>query len=36
MPTKAENIANQVQLDVAFWTDNGESLEQRFTAWAAK
>ncbi|RMO55522.1 Polyamine ABC-type transport system, periplasmic substrate-binding protein [Pseudomonas syringae pv. aptata] len=36
MPTTPENIKDQVQMDVAFWTDNGESLEQRFTAWAAK
>jgi putative spermidine/putrescine transport system substrate-binding protein len=31
-----ENIANQVQIDVAFWADNSEQLEQRFNAWAAK
>ena len=30
------NIANQVQIDVAFWADNSEQLEQRFNAWAAK
>jgi putative spermidine/putrescine transport system substrate-binding protein len=36
MPTTPENIANQVQIDVAFWADNGEQLEQRFNAWAAK
>ena len=36
MPTTPENIANQVQIDVSFWADNGEQLEQRFNAWAAK
>jgi putative spermidine/putrescine transport system substrate-binding protein len=36
MPTTPENIANQVQIDVAFWADNGEQLEQRFNSWAAK
>ncbi|MDH0747448.1 polyamine ABC transporter substrate-binding protein [Pseudomonas sp. GD03842] len=36
MPTTPENIKDQVQLSVGFWTDNGESLEQRFNAWAAK
>ncbi|MGC1329763.1 ABC transporter substrate-binding protein [Pseudomonas sp.] len=36
MPTTPENIANQVQIDVGFWADNGEQLEQRFNAWAAK
>lgn len=36
MPTAAENIKEQVQLDVSFWADNGESLEQKFNAWAAK
>src|SRR6218665_19769 len=36
MPTTPENIADQVQIDVTFWADNGEQLEQRFNAWAAK
>lgn len=36
MPTTPENIANQVQIDVTFWADNSEQLEQRFNAWAAK
>jgi putative spermidine/putrescine transport system substrate-binding protein len=36
MPTTPENIKDQVQIDVGFWADNGEQLEQRFTAWAAK
>ncbi|SOB53569.1 ABC transporter substrate-binding protein [Pseudomonas lundensis] len=36
MPTAAENLKDQVQIDVSFWADNGEQLEQRFNAWAAK
>ncbi|MET0610936.1 MAG: polyamine ABC transporter substrate-binding protein [Pseudomonas caspiana] len=36
MPTTPENIKDQVQIDVAFWNDNGEQLEQRFNSWAAK
>ena len=36
MPTTPENIANQVPMDVVFWGDYGEQLEQRFNAWAAK
>ncbi len=36
MPTTEENIKDQVQIDVKFWNDNGESLEQRFNSWAAK
>ncbi|WP_166365978.1 ABC transporter substrate-binding protein [Pseudomonas akapageensis] len=36
MPTTPENIANQVQIDIDFWNDNGEQLEQKFNSWAAK
>ncbi|TRX75068.1 ABC transporter substrate-binding protein [Pseudomonas mangiferae] len=36
LPTTPENIANQVAMDVGFWADFGEALEQRFNAWAAK
>ncbi|GIZ12732.1 ABC transporter substrate-binding protein [Pseudomonas sp. NCCP-436] len=36
MPTAPENIANQVAIDVTFWADYGEQLEQRFNAWAAR
>ncbi|MCQ4348949.1 ABC transporter substrate-binding protein [Pseudomonas stutzeri] len=36
MPTTPQNIANQVAIDVTFWADYGEQLEQRFNAWAAK
>ncbi|HBX56953.1 polyamine ABC transporter substrate-binding protein [Pseudomonas sp. UBA2684] len=36
MPTTPENIANQVAMNVTFWADYGEQLEQRFNAWAAR
>lgn len=36
LPTTPANIADQVQIDVTFWADYGEQLEQRFNAWAAK
>jgi putative spermidine/putrescine transport system substrate-binding protein len=36
MPTTPENIKDQVQIDVKFWADFGENLEQRFNSWAAK
>jgi putative spermidine/putrescine transport system substrate-binding protein len=36
MPTTPENIKDQVAMDVTFWADYGEQLEQRFNAWAAK
>jgi putative spermidine/putrescine transport system substrate-binding protein len=36
LPTAEKNIQGQVAMGVQFWTDYGESLEQRFNAWAAK
>ncbi|UFH49833.1 ABC transporter substrate-binding protein [Pseudomonas sp. KNUC1026] len=36
MPTTEANLKDQVRIDVKFWADNGEQLEQRFNAWAAK
>ena len=36
MPTTPDNIKDQVAMNVTFWADFGETLEQRFTAWAAK
>ena len=36
MPTAPQNIADQVAIDVIFWADYGEQLEQRFNAWAAR
>ncbi|HAT32861.1 MAG TPA: spermidine/putrescine ABC transporter substrate-binding protein [Janthinobacterium sp.] len=36
LPTSAANSKDAVQNNLKFWTDHGEDLEQRFTAWAAK
>lgn len=36
LPNTDAHIAQQVQNDTAFWADYGESLEQRFNAWAAQ
>lgn len=36
VPNSPENAKNALFNDLDFWTDNGEELEQRFTAWAAR
>ncbi len=36
LPTSTANIKDSVQQNLKFWTDHGEELEQRFTAWAAR
>jgi putative spermidine/putrescine transport system substrate-binding protein len=36
IPTTPEHLANAMALDVQFWADNGESLEERFKAWQAQ
>jgi putative spermidine/putrescine transport system substrate-binding protein len=36
LPTAPQNMQNAVQMDVDFWTEHGESLEQRFIAWSSK
>ncbi|MFC3107719.1 ABC transporter substrate-binding protein [Undibacterium arcticum] len=36
LPTSTNNAKDAVQQNLQFWTDHGEDLEQRFTAWAAK
>jgi putative spermidine/putrescine transport system substrate-binding protein len=36
LPTSTANAKDAVQNNLKFWTDHGEDLEQRFTAWAAK
>jgi putative spermidine/putrescine transport system substrate-binding protein len=36
MPNSPANAKNAVLQDMAFWTDHGDELEQRFTAWASK
>nr|WP_237179536.1 ABC transporter substrate-binding protein [Paraburkholderia sacchari] len=36
LPNSAENGKTAIANSVDFWTDHGDALEQRFTAWAAK
>ena len=36
LPNSPDNAKNAVQQNLAFWTDHGDELEQRFAAWAAK
>jgi putative spermidine/putrescine transport system substrate-binding protein len=36
MPTATDNMKGAIAMGTEFWVDNGEELEQRFTAWAAK
>lgn len=36
VPNSPENAKNALFNDLEFWTDHGEELEQRFTAWAAR
>jgi len=36
LPTAPQNMKDSVKVDVNFWADYGESLEQRFNAWASK
>lgn len=36
LPSSAKNAKDAVENNLKFWTDHGEDLEQRFTAWAAK
>ncbi|KAF1051540.1 MAG: Spermidine/putrescine-binding periplasmic protein [Stenotrophomonas maltophilia] len=36
LPTAPQNMKDGLQMNVDFWTEHGESLEQRFMSWAAK
>lgn len=36
LPTSPANSKDALQFGIAFWADQGEALEKRFTAWAAK
>jgi putative spermidine/putrescine transport system substrate-binding protein len=36
LPSAPQNLENAVGIDVAFWTDNIDELNKRFTAWAAQ
>jgi putative spermidine/putrescine transport system substrate-binding protein len=36
LPNSPENSKNAVLQNLAFWTDHGDELEQRFASWASK
>ena len=36
LPSSKQNIENAIALDVNFWTDYGDALEQRYNAWIAQ
>ncbi|MET4391632.1 putative spermidine/putrescine transport system substrate-binding protein [Bradyrhizobium sp. F1.4.3] len=36
LATSPEHMQNALLIDPSFWTDNGEELRQRFTAWVSK
>lgn len=36
LPYSDENLKNALKINVDFWADHAESLEQRFISWAAK
>jgi putative spermidine/putrescine transport system substrate-binding protein len=36
LPTSAANSKDALQFNIGFWSDQGEALEKRFSAWAAQ
>lgn len=36
VPTSPQNLEGALAMNVEFWVDHGEELEQRFNAWASK
>jgi len=36
VPTAKQNLEGALAMNVEFWVDHGEELEQRFNAWASK
>ena len=36
IPTSEKNLQGALAMDVGFWVDHGEELEERFNAWASK
>ena len=36
LPSSPQNMAQALPMNVEFWVDHGEELEQRFNGWAAK
>jgi len=36
VPTSEQNLKDALAMNVEFWVDHGEELEERFNAWASK
>ncbi len=36
MPTNPENLKTAIKLDAEWWADNGDSMNERFSAWLAR
>lgn len=36
LPTTPANMKSGLQMDVAFWLDHGEALEERFISWSSR
>ena len=36
LPTAPANLNGALGINVQFWVDHGEELEERFNAWASK
>ncbi|HEC55109.1 MAG TPA: extracellular solute-binding protein [Gammaproteobacteria bacterium] len=36
LPTYPDNMKNALQMDVAFWAEHGEALEEQFIAWSSR
>ena len=34
LPTSPANSKDAIQMNLAFWADQGEALEKRFASWA--
>lgn len=36
LPNSPTNASNALKMDITFWVDHGDELEQRFASWASK
>jgi putative spermidine/putrescine transport system substrate-binding protein len=36
LPNSPANASNALKMDITFWADHGDELEQRFASWASK
>ncbi|MNH18408.1 spermidine/putrescine ABC transporter periplasmic substrate-binding protein [compost metagenome] len=36
VPTSKQNLEGALSMNVEFWVDHGDELEERFNAWASK